>query len=159
MTIEGYAHFLLYLPFSGCGTLWKAESFVTPCSFWKSDHFYEYSPLVEAPAWTVIRLSLPRAPKVPDAHADMKHHHTKWAIMPHQGSLGSGTVRVAYNFNLPMTLVSLLDKKPSKDLFNAITLTGSKSLILDVVKRGEDDEDVSYGKLTQHKGQSVILRI
>ena len=31
----------------------------------------------------LMRLSLIRAPKAPDAHADMGRHHIKWAIMPH----------------------------------------------------------------------------
>jgi alpha-mannosidase len=89
----------------------------------------------------------------------MGHHHIKWAIMPHQGALGSETVRAAYNFNHPMRLVSLVDDNPAKEIFNAVHLTGGKSLILDVVKRGEDDEDVSRGELTTRSGQSIILRI
>ncbi|EXJ69120.1 alpha-mannosidase [Cladophialophora psammophila CBS 110553] len=107
----------------------------------------------------LMRLSLLRAPKAPDAHADMGRHHIKWAIMPHQGGLSSDTVRAAYNFNHPMTLVSVVDDKPPKELFNAVSVTGAPSLILDCIKRGEDDEDVSRGELTQRKGQSVILRI
>jgi alpha-mannosidase len=107
----------------------------------------------------LMRLSLLRAPKAPDAHADMGHHHIKWAIMPHQGALSSETVRAAYNLNHPMTLVSLVDSKPPKELFNAVSVAGGSSLVLDCVKRGEDDEDVSRGELTQRKGQSVILRV
>ena len=107
----------------------------------------------------LMRLSLIRAPKAPDAHADMGQHHIKWAIMPHQGALSSETVRAAYNFNHPMRLVSLVDDKPAKELFNAVIVTGGKSLVLDCIKRGEDDEDVSRGELTRRSGQSVILRI
>lgn len=107
----------------------------------------------------LMRLSLLRAPKAPDAHADMGHHHIEWAILPHTGSLGSETVRAAHNFNNPMKLVSLVTKKPEKDYWNAVSLEGSKSLVLDVIKRGEDDEDVSRGELSKRKGQSVILRI
>lgn len=107
----------------------------------------------------LMRLSLIRAPKAPDAHADMGRHHIKWAIMPHEGPLGSDTVRAAYNFNHPLKLVSLVDEKPAKGLFDAIKLTGGKSLILDCVKRGEDDEDVSRGELSERSGQSVILRV
>ncbi|KAK4936017.1 Glycoside hydrolase, 38 vacuolar alpha mannosidase [Elasticomyces elasticus] len=106
----------------------------------------------------LMRLSLLRAPKAPDAHADMGRHRIKWAIMPHQGALGPSTVQAAYNFNHPMTLVSLVDDRP-KELFNAIHLTGGKSLVLDCIKRGEDDEDVTRGELSQRSGQSVILRI
>lgn len=107
----------------------------------------------------LMRLSLLRAPKAPDAHADMGHHHIEWAILPHAGPLGSETVRAAHNFNNPMKLVSVVTDKPEKDFFSAITLEGNKSLILDAVKRGEDDEDVTRGELTKRKGQSVILRI
>ena len=107
----------------------------------------------------VMRLSVLRAPKAPDAHADMGRHHIKWAIMPHVGSLGTDTIRAAHNFNNPMKLVSVLSDKPEKDLFEAISLSGGKSLVLDVVKRGEDDEDVSRGELTKRSGQCVILRI
>jgi alpha-mannosidase len=107
----------------------------------------------------LMRLSLLRAPKAPDAHADMGRHHIKWAIMPHLGALGSQTVRAAHNFNNPMALVSVVTDKPEKDLFNAVTMVGGSSLVLDVVKRGEDDEDVSLGELTKRSGQSVILRV
>ncbi len=44
-------------------------------------------------------------------------------------------------------------------LLNAITLDGSPSLILDTIKRGEDDEDVSREDLPKKAGRSVILRV
>ena len=44
-------------------------------------------------------------------------------------------------------------------LESPIRVTGSPSLILDMVKRGEDDSDVSRGDLPVRKGKSVILRI
>ena len=47
----------------------------------------------------------------------------------------------------------------SSALLKAISLYGSPSLILDCVKRGEDDEDVSRGELPKRKGRSIILRI
>jgi alpha-mannosidase len=50
-------------------------------------------------------------------------------------------------------------KSPHPSLLSSISLTGSPSLILDTVKRGEDDEDVSRGEFTKRKGRSVILRI
>lgn len=40
-----------------------------------------------------------------------------------------------------------------------ITLTGNESLILDTIKRGEDDEDVSLADSERRKGQSIILRV
>lgn len=110
----------------------------------------------------LMRLSLLRAPKAPDAHADMGHHHIEWAIMPHAGCLGTETVHAAHNFNNPMKIVSITNASfndSESNVFKAISLTGSKSLVLDAVKRGEDDEDVSRGELTKRDGRSVILRI
>ena len=113
-----------------------------------------------ATAGNVMRLSLLRAPKAPDAHADMGRHHIRWAIMPHVGALSADTVRTAYNFNSPMTLVSLTDSRQfERAAFNSIQLTGDTSLVLDCIKRGEDDEDVSRGELRKRPGRSVILRI
>lgn len=110
----------------------------------------------------LMRLSLLRAPKAPDGHADMGRHHIRWAIMPHVGPLTSRTVRTAYNFNNPMAIYALLadgSNKPNNALFSSIRLHGSDSLILDCIKRGEDDEDVSRGELAKREGQSIILRI
>ena len=131
-----------------------------------SEHGYGVSILNDskygfATCGNLMRLSLLRAPKAPDAHADMGRHHIRWAILPHQGDLGPTTVRTAYEFNNPMRLVqgsSKVDKSSlSREL--PVKLTGSPSLILDTIKRGEDDEDVSRGELPKRKGRSIILRI
>ena len=44
-------------------------------------------------------------------------------------------------------------------LQNAISLHGSPALILDCIKRGEDDEDVSRGELPTRKGRSIVVRV
>ena len=79
--------------------------------------------------------------------------------MPHAGALDSRTVRAAYNFNHPMKILSSISSVADTSIFKAVALEGSPSLILDCVKRGEDDEDVSRGELPRRKGRSVILRI
>jgi alpha-mannosidase len=129
-----------------------------------SEHGYGVSILNDskygfATCGNLMRLSLLRAPKAPDAHADMGRHHIRWAILPHQGDLSSTTVRTAYNFNNPMKLVVTPDDVKSAKFENPIKLTGNPSLILDAVKRGEDDEDVSRGDFPKRTGKSVILRI
>jgi len=73
--------------------------------------------------------------------------------------LGSTTVRTAYNFNNPLKLVVAPTNVTAASFSNPVKLTGNPSLILDAVKRGEDDEDVSRGELAVRKGKSVILRI
>ena len=45
-------------------------------------------------------------------------------------------------------------------IFHTITLhSNNHSLILDTIKRGEDDEDVSTGELPKRKGRSVVVRV
>ena len=107
----------------------------------------------------VMRLSLLRAPKAPDAHADMGRHRIRWAVMPHPGQLDARTVRTAHNFNHPLRLCSVSWDRVDEELLRSISLLGSDSLIMDCIKRGEDDEDVSSGELPRRRGQSIIIRI
>jgi alpha-mannosidase len=109
----------------------------------------------------LMRLSLLRSSKAPDGHADMGRHHIRYAILPHSGPLDHRTVRAGYNFNQPLTAVSAGSNLGDTEVesLKAITLSGSESLILDTVKRGEDDDDVSRGDLPKRAGRSVILRI
>ncbi|KAI0482812.1 glycosyl hydrolases family 38 N-terminal domain-containing protein [Xylariaceae sp. FL0804] len=131
-----------------------------------SEHGYGVSILNDckygfATCGNLMRLSLLRAPKAPDAHADMGKHKIRWAILPHQGDLGSATVRAGYNFNNPMKVLSA-PKLADLSAFSThpVQLSGDRSLILDCIKRGEDDEDVSWDSgLSRRKGQSVIIRI
>lgn len=106
----------------------------------------------------LMRLSLLRAPKAPDAHADMGRHVIRYAILPHSGPLDHRTIRAGYNFNHPLVLESTSGQELSS-LFQSVSLTGSKALVLDTIKRGEDDEDVSRGEFAKRTGKSIILRI
>ncbi|KAH9883251.1 glycoside hydrolase family 38 protein [Xylariomycetidae sp. FL2044] len=140
-----------------------------------SEHGYGVSILNDckygfATCGNLMRLSLLRAPKAPDAHADMGNHKIRWAILPHQGDLGAATVRTAYRFNSPMQVLSAPKAESSRGLSSPaaaaalskfpVQLTGDDSLIVDCVKRGEDDEDVSHDtNIPRRKGRSVIVRI
>jgi alpha-mannosidase len=135
-----------------------------------SEHGYGVSILNDskygfATAGNTMRLSLLRSPKAPDAHADMGTHHIRWAILPHQGALSHVTVRKAFEFNSPLRLL-----RPEAGSLAAaaelvhhapvhLTEDSSPALVLDTVKRGEDDEDVSRGDLPAKEGRSVVLRI
>lgn len=60
-----------------------------------------------------------------------------------------------------MQLVSLpsLSTCATDELYQSVWLSGSPALILDTIKRGEDDEDVNRGDLPVRKGRSIILRV
>ncbi|KAF5010623.1 hypothetical protein FDECE_3225 [Fusarium decemcellulare] len=144
-------------------TSWDMAKFEVCCHKFAdlSEHNYGVSIINDskygfATVGNVMRLSLLRSPKAPDGNADMGRHRIRWAIMPHRGGLGAPTVRAAFNFNNPLRLVSgkpgILSKAP-------ISLSGDDNLVLDWIKRGEDDEDVSQDDLPKRKGKTVIVRV
>jgi alpha-mannosidase len=107
----------------------------------------------------VMRLSLLRSPKAPDGNADMGRHRIRWAVMPHQGNLGAQTVRAAFNFNNPLRLATAPKGIPATLSKLPISLSGDDNLVLDWIKRGEDDEDVSLDNLPKKQEKSIIVRI
>ncbi|CAK4031859.1 glycoside hydrolase family 38 [Lecanosticta acicola] len=150
-------------------TNWDMAKFEVCCHKWAdlSEHGYGVSVLNDskygfATVGNLMRLSLLRAPKAPDAHADMGRHHIKWAILPHAGPLDQRTVRAGFNFNHPMQVHRHPDPESLAPLLSAFKLTpdSSPSLIVDTIKRGEDDEDASNGDMPpRKKGRHVILRV
>ncbi|SCU90724.1 LAMI_0E03356g1_1 [Lachancea mirantina] len=106
----------------------------------------------------LMRLSLLRSPKAPDAHADMGTHEIKYAIYPHRGSLSSKTVQKALAFNysfkygIPKDLAAKFDE--------IISLGGDENLILANLKRGEDDKSLeSEYALDTKKETTIVVRL
>ncbi|KAG6332318.1 hypothetical protein ID866_6771 [Astraeus odoratus] len=106
----------------------------------------------------VLRISLLRAATAPDAEQDQGMHEFSWAVLPHVGSfLESDVPMAAYIFNSPLHLrfaphsrtgvESLVSKFP-------FTLHGTPNIILETVKRGEDDDFE-----TPNATKTVILRL
>ena len=149
-------------------TTWDMAKFEVCCHKWAdlSEYGYGVSILNDskygfATCGNVMRLSLLRAPKAPDAHADMKKHHMRWAILPHSGPLDERTIKAGYNFNYPSLECHHPDPNSISDLFSAFKMDSksSPSLVIDTIKRGEDDEDVSNGDLSPKDGRHVVLRV
>ena len=109
-------------------------------------------------------------------------------MMPHEGPLDSRTVRAAFAFNNPVAeqrvpstesnggaaalslfpftkMSDYVRSHPNpdrvKDLLGSIWMSeeSNPAIIIDTIKRGEDDEDVSRGELPKRKGKSVIVRM
>jgi alpha-mannosidase len=136
-----------------------------------------------ATAGNVMRLSLLRAPKAPDGHADMGRHGMRYAIFPHVGALGSETVKRAFEFNHPLKIVGVASARgmgegvrvgegkgldmavTSPALLSAFRIHNAPHLILDTIKRGEDDVDVAHPDnhittiSSSNDDHSVILRL
>lgn len=118
----------------------------------------------------IMRLSLLRAPTMPDLDCDMGTHQFSWAIYPHVGTLTESDVsQVAYAFNNPLHM--RYSSSPSAQVAshsmarttpftvtNAIKgpyggITGAPNVTLETIKRGEDDSFEADGQRT------VILRL
>ncbi len=119
-----------------------------------------------AVAGNLMRLSLLRAPKAPDANADMGRHRTRYAMFPHAGPLNEATVRKAFEFNNPLRIVAHKQAPPpssclaaAPSLLSSFRIHGAPNLVLETIKRGEDDEDVTCGELPVQRGHSVVLRV
>jgi alpha-mannosidase len=147
-------------------TSWDAAKFEVCCHKWAdlSEAGYGVSILNDskygfATIGKLMRLSLLRAPKAPDAHADMGRHHIRYAILPHSGPLDHRTVRAGYNFNNPLQLHRHSSPSSIASVMAAIRIEGPPGLIVDCIKRGEDDEDIAVGLFPPRKGRSIIIRI
>ncbi|SCW01929.1 LAFE_0E10374g1_1 [Lachancea fermentati] len=106
----------------------------------------------------LMRLSLLRSPKAPDAHADMGDHEIKYAIYPHKGALSAKTVQLALEFNfgyrydIPAAL--------SEHFEDIIKCEGDANVILANMKRGEDDSELaSLYSMKVKDEKSIVLRV
>jgi alpha-mannosidase len=169
-------------------TSWDVAKFEVSAHKWAdlSDYSYGVSLLNDCKYGysihgNLMRLSLLRSPKSPDAHADMGHHQFRYALLPHKGGLNSDIVRAGYNFNHPLQIVfhstpdtnceedendqedhKSVDYLDSNEVLQMFELDGDKSLVISAIKRFEDDQDVSCGLLPIRgtKGRkSVIVRV
>ncbi|NEQ21424.1 MAG: alpha-mannosidase [Microcoleus sp. SIO2G3] len=91
-----------------------------------------------------LRLTLLRSPNWPDPEADRGIHHFTYALYPHSGSWQSaGTVRRAYELNLPLQVLN----NPSVGTYGSTLLQPigqllnlqGENLILMALKLSEDD--------------------
>lgn len=84
----------------------------------------------------VLRITLLKSGKYPDTEADMGRHEFTYALLPHAGSVVEGdTIEESVKLNLPL-------HKAEGMLWAAAPLveTGSRSVIVDAVKKAEDDD-------------------
>ncbi|GAA5820018.1 hypothetical protein JCM10212_006157 [Sporobolomyces blumeae] len=112
-----------------------------------------------------IRLSLLRAATLPDAEQDQGSHEFSFALYPHRTSfLDSDVPTVARHFNYPMHVRIAPSSSASRTGPSAlprptpISLVGAPNLILDTIKRGEDDHFSNSTSPARH-GATIIARV
>lgn len=99
-----------------------------------------------------MTLSLLRAPKAPDAHADMGTHEFTYAIMPHSGSFqDSSVIQCAYNLNCPLRL---LQCSPDTQPWSAFSVS-SPAIIIETVKQAEEQPRTLLLRLYESHGSTV----
>jgi alpha-mannosidase len=101
-------------------------------------------------------------PSYTQANERLGKHVIRYAIAPHAGKLDHTVVKESYNFNNPIRVHKHPDPIIFATLDRVVTWTGAPNVIIDVIKRGEDDEDIddsSGQSLPKRKGRSVIIRL
>ncbi|KAJ3284791.1 Alpha-mannosidase 2C1, partial [Blyttiomyces sp. JEL0837] len=91
----------------------------------------------------IMRLSLLRSPKAPDAHCDIGTHQFSYAIYPHKGAfLESDVVKVAYQYNVPPVVQPVLVNPTAATQVsgkgNSYFSVDKENLVLDTVKIAEE---------------------
>jgi alpha-mannosidase len=87
----------------------------------------------------MLRLSLLRAPKTPDAFADMGKHHFRYALYPHEsGPQMGGVISEAAAFNQPLHIFATSAEPQDKSFFSI----DNPAVILDTIKKAEDSGDL-----------------
>ncbi|XP_007525848.2 alpha-mannosidase 2C1 isoform X1 [Erinaceus europaeus] len=97
---------------------------------------------------SVLSLSLLRAPKAPDATADMGRHEFTYALMPHKGSFqDAGVIQAAYNLNFPLLALPAPGRAPAT-AWSAFSVSTS-AVVLETVKQAESCP----------QGRTLVLRL
>jgi alpha-mannosidase len=71
-------------------------------------------------------------------------------------------VRAGYNFNHPLHVGHVATSAVAskvKDIIESIQFSGSPNVVLDTVKRGEDDNDVTSTPIKKRDFRNVVLRV
>jgi alpha-mannosidase len=85
------------------------------------------------------------------------------AILMKGGSLAeAAVVRAGYNFNHPLRVghvATFTAANKVKEIMESIQFSGTPNVVLDTVKRGEDDNDVTSTPIKKRDSRNLILRI
>ncbi|BGP38279.1 Glycoside hydrolase, 38 vacuolar alpha mannosidase [Rhodotorula kratochvilovae] len=110
---------------------------------------------------STLRLSLLRAATIPDAEQDQGSHQFSFAVLPHRGAFAQSDVpAVARAYNYPLHLRRVPSTTAVAPLLTSaahagpFALKGDRNVVLDTVKRGEDDHFSASAAR-----QTVVLRL
>ena len=101
----------------------------------------------------VLRLSLLRSPKAPDAFADMGKHYFRYALYPHaNGPQLGGVIPEAAAFNHPLRVSSTSAALQSKSFFQV----DNPAVVIDTVKKAEDSGEIIVRLFESHGAHQTV---
>ena len=105
----------------------------------------------------LMRLTLLRAATDPDPTADIGEHDFTYSLYPHQGDYkDGGVVRAGYELNVPLrTLVTAVHSGLLPPQLSMFAL-GADGVVLDTVKKAEDDDSVILRFYEAHNGRGRV---
>ena len=137
-------------------TSWDRARYEVPGHRWAdlSEHGFGVALLNDCKyGWSCLgdelRLSLLRAPRMPDPDADRGRHEFAYALVPHAGGWReAGIVGEAACFNAPLRLTSA----PVPESFASVD---DANLVLDTIKRAEDSDSLVLRLYEAHGARGV----
>ncbi|XP_014673720.1 PREDICTED: alpha-mannosidase 2C1-like [Priapulus caudatus] len=104
----------------------------------------------------VLRLSLLRAPKSPNANSDIGKHEFTYAIMPHKGTFQSaGVVQQAYNLNSPLGVARVSVPVTAKSWLSV----DNPAVVLETVKKDEMNPEAIIVRMYEAYGSTAHATI
>lgn len=104
----------------------------------------------------VIRLTLLKCGTYPNPEADKCRHEFTYSLYPHAGDFRTaGTVKRAYELNVPMTAVEIPPQNGTLPESYSLLSCDSENIVIETVKKAEDGDGVivrlyeSFNKRTQ----------
>jgi alpha-mannosidase len=96
-------------------------------------------------AGNLLRLTLLRSPKWPDAEADMGHHRFRYALYPHAGTWKDAmTVRHGYEYNYPLNAVVTTTHPGTFPAEHSFASVSPENVVLTAVKKAEDAKGLIF---------------
>jgi alpha-mannosidase len=93
----------------------------------------------------LLRLTLLRSPKWPDAEADMGHQHFHYSLYPHSGTWKDAmTVRHGYEYNYPLQGVVTAPHPGTLAAEHSFASVSPENVVLTAVKKAEDAKGLIF---------------
>ncbi|MBU5672365.1 alpha-mannosidase [Paenibacillus brevis] len=107
----------------------------------------------------ILRLSLLRAPKWPDEHADLGHHEFTYSVFPHRGNWREAhVVRTAAELNQPVIIEQVGTKTGPQLSEDSFLHLSSNHVVLDTMKLAEDGQGTIL-RFYESSGAREVIRV